>query len=101
MQRRELRHAAGEPGVWRVPHVVRVHERAEPLRRGEAADPRDVRLDDVDGPAPQELAEAEDTEFGLTRREGDRLRPPDELVAVDVVGINRLLEEPEVVRRER
>ena len=100
MGRGDLRKPAREAGVRRVLHVVRVDERTQTLRRGVTADPRDVRLHDVERPPREKLAETEDTEFGLATGERDRLRAADELVAVDVVGKDRLLDEGEVVLRD-
>src|SRR2546427_13026477 len=84
----------------RVPHVMGVDERAQAHGRGESTDARDVRLDDVERPARQEALEAEDAELRLAAGERDRLRAPDELVTVDVVGIDRLFQEGGVVPLE-
>jgi len=69
MQRRDLRDAAGEAGVWRVAQPVLLDHRADAHPRGEAADPRDVRLYDVDELAAEDLAEADRAELRLAARE--------------------------------
>ena len=89
------------PGVGNDRDVVRLAEIGDLLRRGDAADPVDVELGDVDGPRVDELAEAVERVFVLAA--GDR-HGADGIqfgVAGDVVGDHRLFQPAHVEGGER
>ena len=99
MQRRGERYGAGE-GMRRDHVVVCLRQRGDAAALGEPAGPGDVRLDDVDGAAGDQLAKAVEADFGLVAGDRRGERVGDHGTAVDVVGPDRLLDPVELIGLE-
>src|SRR3954470_21482449 len=67
----------------------------------EAARPRDIDLHNIDRPAPDQLAEAVKAEFGLVAGYRGMQRIRDAYAALDIVGLDRLLDPVEVIGLHR
>src|SRR5574340_1854032 len=85
MQGREVRDPCRKPGVRGIPQIMRMHERTDAPGAGEPPDPPDVRLEDVDRSALDELAEPKDAKLAFAGGDWNALPRPHALIPIQVI----------------